>query len=68
MHLRTTNIPPPTFDVRGFSFGSAGALVFKRILRVCRPTGSLYCLRRSQARMVPLIILALPEVSDEPFR
>jgi hypothetical protein len=29
MHLRTTNISPQTPDVRGFSFGSAGALVFE---------------------------------------
>jgi hypothetical protein len=29
IHLRTTNISPQTSDVRRFSFGSAGALVFE---------------------------------------
>jgi len=46
MHLRGTNTSRQAFDVSQLAFEPAGAPgAQERILRVCRCSGSLYCLR-----------------------
>lgn len=52
MHLRTTNISTPTFDVPRFGFEPTGALgITNEYSGLAVLSAYLYCFRRSQAGM-----------------